>query len=189
MCLIASTTDLVALRKAKILGFAIATVLTAYIAVLTLSNQVFALGNISTQGGNAAPVALFRQTQTTFPVTHQIVVGPGTIQVLVGKILSGQETQQAGRTTKSVLGDVCLSCWGGLAAHETQQGKELAGQATKSVLGINIDHAVNHVVHDLNVHGRSHIEVEPAGNSLGSQGTGNGLLGGTGSNIVCPEGS
>jgi hypothetical protein len=34
----------------------------------------------------------------------------------------------------AALGDVCLSCWNGLAAHETQLGKELAGQTT-SLLG------------------------------------------------------
>ena len=86
-------------ETSKILGLAIATVLTAYISALSFSHQAFA------QPG-------------------RWIVDTGVLghihQTQHGKVLAEQ-------TTKSVLGDVCLSCWNGLAAHEAQQGKELAG--------------------------------------------------------------
>ena len=37
-------------------------------------------------------------------------------------------TKLGAQITKSVLGDVCLSCWNGFAAHETEQANELAGK-------------------------------------------------------------
>ncbi|MGN6623465.1 MAG: hypothetical protein ACTHKK_04930 [Candidatus Nitrosocosmicus sp.] len=85
------------LKTSKILGLTIATILTASIAALTLSNQAF-----------AAPESSHKLFQT-LGHAGKILAGQGT---QLGKELAGQ--------TKSVLGDVCLSCWNGLAAHETQ---------------------------------------------------------------------
>lgn len=90
------------LKTSKILGLTVATILTASIAALTLSNQAF-----------AAPESAHKLFQTL-----------GQSLGHAGKTLAGHGTQLgkelAGQTTKSVLGDVCLSCWNGLAAHETQ---------------------------------------------------------------------
>src|ERR1051326_6645497 len=91
----------------KVLAFAIATILTASVLALTLSNQAFA------QPG--------RWILDTGVLGH-------IHQTQFGKELAGQ-------TTKSVLGDVCLSCWNGFAAHETQQGTELSGKLLGHVLG------------------------------------------------------
>src|SRR5581483_2244374 len=105
------------LKTSKILGLAIATILTASISALTMSSQAFA------------------QAQNLFP-------GSPNSALIEGEQynLAGLQTQQgkvlAEQTTKSVLGDVCLSCWNGLAAHETQQGKELAGELGQ--LGANL---------------------------------------------------
>ena len=58
-----------------------------------------------------------------------------------GQILSGHQAQLgkelAGQATKTALGDVCLSCWNGLAGQETQQvGKVLSGELGH--LGVNL---------------------------------------------------
>ncbi len=89
-----------------ILALAIATILTASVLVITLSSQAFA------QPG--------RWIVDTGVLGHKH-------QTQFGKELGAQ-------TTKSILGDVCLSCWNGFAAHETQQANE---QATGLLGGIN----------------------------------------------------
>jgi len=105
-------------KTSKILGLAIATILTASIAALTLSNQAFA------------------QAQNLFPGSPNSALIGGEQYNLAG-LQTQQGKELAGQTTKSVLGDVCLSCWGGLAAHERQQAdKMLSGELGH--VGVNL---------------------------------------------------
>ena len=153
------TSKLVAMRKntSTILAFAIATILTAYVLTLTLSNQVFAQPDqIPPGGGGNGGVTPIGGGGSTSPLnggnggTGQVTVIAFGSEALLRQPASNSGgntapeelrqpasnsgqlghtlTKLAGQTTESVLGDVCLSCWGGLAAHETQQAKELAGK-------------------------------------------------------------
>ena len=112
----------------KVLAFAIATILTASVLVLTLSNQVFAQPNQTPITPNILHIQIFGGGGGGGGATGALLGQPASNSGQLGHTL----TKLAGQITKSVLGDVCLSCWGGLAAHETQQAKELAGK-----LGIN----------------------------------------------------
>src|SRR5581483_3412625 len=147
------------LKTSKILGLAIATILTASISALTMSSQAFA------------------QAQNLFP-------GSPNSALIEGEQynLAGLQTQQgkvlAEQTTKSVLGDVCLSCWNGLAAHETQQGKELAGelgQLGSEWNGQQLDAALGSIP-DTTQQANKVLSGE-LGHLRANLGTGNGLLG------------
>ena len=91
-------------------------------------------------------------------------------------------TKLAGETTKSALGDVCLSCGNGLAAHETQQGKELAGKLSGH-MGANLGTGTGLLGEDAPL---SHLNILGSGATLGQAFSqpNNGIL--NGNNIIVP---
>ena len=94
----------------------VATILAANISAFTMSNQAFAqppinIGQLGQSASNSGNLGHSGQ---------------------LGQVLA-EEKELAGHTTKSALGDVCLSCWGGLAEHEALRGKVLGGQITSNL--------------------------------------------------------
>jgi hypothetical protein len=91
-------------KTSTVIGLAIATILTAYISALTVSNQAFARGINS--GGQVVGQEV--NTRVTDAVTQANVKVLGQ-EAEVGKILAGHEAQ-LGKVGHS-LGNVCLTCW------------------------------------------------------------------------------
>jgi hypothetical protein len=81
---------------------AIATVLTAYTAALTLSNQAFADKDVFGQPGLQSS----QPGEEAHPGNNHVLTGQ---EEQLGKVLTGQVGKILG---KAGLGDVCLSCFG-----------------------------------------------------------------------------
>ena len=157
----------------KILVFAIATILTASVLALTMSNQASAQANWAvhvTRSVNEI-IVMFEDPNSNNVVTK-------TFQLGNNHVIASHETQQAEelavQTTKSVLGDVCLSCIGGLAAHDTQLGKELAGKLLGHV-GANLGTGTGLLGGDAPL---SHLNILGSGATLGQPAGNSGSLGG-----------
>ena len=205
------------LKTSKILGLAIATILAAYTSELSFSHQAFAQGCSPTIGCKPVQPddALGGSIADTTQQVNKMLSGElghlganlgtggaGGVGIViptddnelsffssagnsgnVGHIL----TKLVGQTTKSVLGDVCLSCWNGFAEHETQQANE---QATGLLGGINSHAEGTNTIAGVLTGGQGQQGQTTTGN-LGSTapsgGTGSGSTLGSTANTQCPN--
>jgi hypothetical protein len=122
-------------KTSTIMALVIATILTAYISALTLSNHAFAQpgqipisgdgnggngGSPSGGGGGASSITstIPGQVGGGGAYSKGWIVDTGVLQALagheaqLGKILAGHEAQLGKILGKAGLGDVCLSCFG-----------------------------------------------------------------------------
>lgn len=119
--------------KTKLIAMILGVALVLSLATATVYTQsVFALSTKSN------PIHINCLPGKCEPPSIIIKRGTDGAQLKLGNELPLQlGNDLAGQTTKSALGDVCLSCWNGLAAHETQQvGNVLSGELGH--VGVNL---------------------------------------------------